>query len=370
VLDYMDIYHTPKYKNKSLMMRILYVLCMILFVTSCNSKPKNAGVKVVKVAVVIQDPIVDGKRVHETFITPGYTFKWNDPWQLTKDYEAALEEISHGVVDYQVTEIIDSKEYFTFFRKTGEKVNESRMIELLREPGWKTLKADEAGFDYKAFIEYYGFDKKRDAGEINEVWVWAPPMAGMWESNMSGKDAFWINSEPTEGVNCKEHLCVMGLNYERDLACALESYAHRFESTMMKVYGWWDYDKKNTKDQLTTWELYAAYAKIYNKFVPGMSHVGNVHYPPNGAHDYDWINKTKVMSFADNWSNYPNVKDKNPREMDCSEWNCSHIGYMKWWFSHLPHFKGINPKDGKLNNWWYYVVNYNEAVKEESKLRK
>ena len=352
------------------MMRILYVLCVVLFLVSCNSQPKNAAVKVVKVAVVIQDPIVDGKRIHETFITPGYTFKWNDPWQLAKDYEAALEEVSHGVVDYQVTEIIDSKDYFTFLRKSGEKLNESRMIELLREPGWKTLKEEETGFDYKAFIEYYGFDKKRDAGEINEVWVWAPPMAGMWESNMSGKDAFWINSEPTEGVNCKEHLCVMGLNYERDLACALESYSHRFESTMMKVYGWWDYDNKNTKEQLTTWELYAAYAKIYNKYEPGMSHVGNVHYPPNGVHDYDWTNKTKVMSFADNWYNYPNVKEENPREMDCSEWNCTHIGYMKWWLSHMPHFKGINPKDGKLNNWWYYVVNYNEAVKEESKLRK
>jgi hypothetical protein len=36
---------------------------------------------------------------------------------------------------------------------------------------------------------------------------------------------------------------------------------------------------------------------------------------------------------------------------------------MKWYFSHLPHFKGINPdpNDLHLNNWWYYVVDYNAA---------
>ena len=353
-------------------MRILFLFCMVLLIGSCNNnqQPKIAPVKVVKVAVVIQDPIVDGKRIHETFITPGYTFKWNDPWELNKDYEAALEEISHGVVDYQITEIIDSKEYFTYLRKSGEKINnEARMVELLQESGWATLKEEGSGFDYKAFIEFYGFDKKRDAGEIHEVWVWAPPMTGMWESNMSGEDAFWINSVPTRGVNCKEHLCVMGLNYERDLACALESYAHRFESTMMKVYGWWDYDKKAEKDSLTTWEVFAAYALKYNKYLPGMSHVGNVHFPPNGEKDYDWKNETKVMSFADNWKNYPNVKEENAREMDCSEWGCNHLGYMKWWYNHLPHFDGINPKDGKLNNWWHYVVEYNEAVKMEQKLK-
>jgi hypothetical protein len=163
---------------------------------------------------------------------------------------------------------------------------------------------------------------------------------------------------------------VMGLNYERDLACALESYAHRFESTMMKVYGWWDYDNKETRNELTTWEVFAAYALKYDKFVPGMSHVGNVHFPPNGEKDYDWRNPNKVMSFADNWKNYPDVKDENPREMDCSEWDCNHLGYMKWWFSHLPHFEGVSPKDGKLNNWWHYVVDYNDALKLEKSLTK
>jgi hypothetical protein len=45
---------------------------------------------------------------------------------------------------------------------------------------------------------------------------------------------------------------------------------------------------------------------------------------------------------------------------------------MMYFLSHLPHFKGLNTVDKNdlhLNNWWHYVVNYNEALREEAKLR-
>ena len=81
--------------------------------------------------------------------------------------------------------------------------------------------------------------------------------------------------------------------------------------------------------------------------------------------DYDWDNQSKVKTFADTWVNYPNIMDENAREIDCTEWGCTHIGYMKWWFTHLPHYQGISSKDKKLNNWWGYVVDYNEAIRLE-----
>jgi len=346
------------------------LICLLLFSLvfsvegSAGSKTDKA--KVVNVIVVIQDPVVNGKRVHEFIKTPGHSFQWNDPWQLTRDYEQALEEVSHGVIDYRVIEIIDSHEYFSVLKESGEKLSEKRVIELLKEPAWKTFNEEGARFDYKAFIGHFGFEKMRDEGKIHEIWVWTSPVTGMWESNMSGNDAFWLNSDPTEGVNCKEQLCVMGLNYERDLACALESYGHRFESIMMEVYGWWGYENKSRKEELTTWEKYTAYATKYDKYNPGMSHIGVIHFPPNGEKDYDWANTKSVFTYAKNWLGYPDVKDEKPVMIDCSEWGCSHLGYLKWWFGHIPHFKGINPADGKLNNWWYYVVSYNDAVKAEN----
>lgn len=348
--------------------KLVLILCLFMIVFSGYGKTnKKAKTLDVNVIVVIQDPIVNGKRIHETFKTPGYSFQWHDPWQLTREYKAALEEVSHGTVKYNIVEIIDTKEYFTFLRKSGEKLNEDRVVELLQEPDWKTLKEEGAGFDYKAFVEHFGFDKMRDEGKIHEVWVWTFPYGGMWESNMMGEGAFWLNSNPTKDVDCQELLCVMGLNYERDLACALESYGHRFESIMMEVYGWWDFDKKELRSQLTPWELYTAYNGRYDKYNKGMSHIGNIHFPPNGEKDYDWGNKKKVHTYADNWAHFPQVKDENPREIDCSEWNCSHIGYMKWWFSHVPHFAGHNTADGRLNNWWHYVVDYNDAKSKEKK---
>lgn len=47
----------------------------------------NAETIVVKVAVVYEDPILQpqNKRFHELFITPGYSFKWNNPIELSRN---------------------------------------------------------------------------------------------------------------------------------------------------------------------------------------------------------------------------------------------------------------------------------------------
>jgi hypothetical protein len=34
---------------------------------------------------------------------------------------------------------------------------------------------------------------------------------------------------------------------------------------------------------------------------------------------------------------------------------------MRWWLSHLPRVDGVGP-DGKLTNWWTYVVAFDSLV--------
>lgn len=357
--------------NFSLLSKIIIIPVLLLSACETSHNDVSNDPWNVKVAVVIQNPMIDGKRAHEVLNTPGRDFVWNNPWELNEVYRQTLEELSAGTVEYEIVEIIDSDKYFTYLRESNERLTEERVIELLQEPNWQTLRDEGSRFDYHAFVEYYGFDEKRDADEVHEVWVWTFPYAGMWESHMMGEGAFWLNSHPAENPTCTEKLVIMGLNYERDLACALESYGHRFESVLMEVYGWWDYDNKNHKDELTTWELYAAYGKVYDKFEPGKAHIGNLHFGPNSQFDYDWRNEEDfVYTYADEWNNYPilNFKDAVPRYVNCSEWDCTHIGYMKWWYSHLPKYEGINPTDNKLNNWWYYVVHYDKAVEYEQEL--
>jgi len=335
----------------------------------------NAETIVVKVAVVYENPILtpQNKRFHELFTTPGYSFKWNDPEELSKNYEKALEEVSGNTVDYQIVKEIDGERFFTYLKNDSQKklLSVDEVSDYLGEDGWETLKTTGTSYDYNAMVQYYCFDKMRDNGEINEVWVWTFPYGGMWESHMMGKDAFWINSQPNENPSCTELLSIMGLNYERDLACALESYGHRFESTMMQVYGWWDYDNKNNIYQLTTWEKYSAYGLKYDKFNKGKAQVGNVHFPPNGIKDYDFGNETYITSYINEWLNYPYVREKESKSINRTEWGNPEgswqLGWIKYYLSHLPHYKGINPNDGKLNNWWHYVVNYNEAVKLQNK---
>ncbi len=334
---------------------------------------ERADVITVKVAVVYENPIIQpqNKRIHELIITPGHTFRWNDPATLSRNYEKALEEVSGYTVDYQVVQEIDATQLFTYLKNDPQKrhLTIEEVAYYLGEENWNTFKTVGTSYDYNAMVKYYGFDKMRDNGEIHEVWVWSFPYGGMWESHMMGEDAFWINSPPNENPSCTELLSIMGLSYERDLACALESYGHRFESTMMKVYGWWDYDNKTSLSQLTTWEKYSAYGIKYDGFENGKSQVGNVHFPPNGLKDYDFANETYILSYANEWLNYPFIRGTEAERVNRTVWGNPEgswqLGWMKYYLSHLPHFKGINPNDGKLNNWWHYVVDYKGAIKKQ-----
>jgi hypothetical protein len=348
----------------------MIILFSLLPVANAQKKKthslKIAKPVIVKVAVVIQDPKIPSlgnKRMHELFKTPGYKFQWHDPWKLAQDYLDTLNAVSGGAIRYEIVKIYDDDLFFTRLENEKEVMTLDSVVRFLSEPGWETFKKHGTKFEYKKFIDHYGFCEMRDKGLINEVWLWTFPYGGTWESTFAGKNAFWLNSDPVEGTSCKDLLTIMGLNYEREMSLAMESYGHRVESIMRKVYGRWDH---KAAGNLNNWELFTS----FNKIMPGKAHIGNIHFPPNGVKDYDWINKTKVSTLADNWFNYPNLSGINARIVDCVEWNCTHLGYMTWWMHHLPRYRGLNAKDGHLNNWWHYVVDYNAAVRREDKLNK
>lgn len=325
-----------------------------------KNSDRNAEPITVNVAIVFEDPKLPGT---DTYMHD--FFKWNNPRELAKAYADTLNSVTHGAVKYNVVEIQDDTTMFT--RLIGDKdlLKYTQVIDYLKEPGWKTLRERNTKYDYKAMLQHYGYDKKVDSHEIDEVWVFSWPYSGMSESQFSGKDAFWLNSVPIENPTNTRLLPIMGLNYERDLNCAMESYGHRIESVIWHLYGRWD-SKITDLNKKNTWELFIT----IDKDCPEKAQVGCIHFPPNGLKDYDFINKTKVLSWADEWYNYPNVDlNAEPKLMNCENWQNSHVGYMCWWFRHIPHFKGIDPKDQYLNNWWHYVVDWDEAKKLETKLR-
>ncbi|MDY3979217.1 MAG: hypothetical protein SOZ00_04270 [Tidjanibacter sp.] len=324
----------------------------------------------IKVAVVYEDPIVEGtggKRIHELY-------NWNNPWSQCAEYKKNFDEISHGVVKYEIVGEYEADHLYTYHNDSVDKpyLTTDELVAICDSKVFPGIN-EGVSYDYVGMINHFGFGAMRDRGELHEVWVYTHPASGMYESRLVGKNAFWCNSPGiTTDLPCQDLMTVMFCNYERTVDLALHSYAHRVESIMNEVYGGWRYEYKNKKQALTTWEKFSAYKLTYERFDSGYAHIGLCHFPPNGVKDYDYNNSSLIYTYADEWFNYPNiVEDKSKaRRVSSAEWEFGQYGYMKWYFGHLPHFKGLNPdsKDLHLNNWWYYIVDYNAAVRYERTL--
>lgn len=318
----------------------------------------NAEPLIIHVALVVQDQIIDftnNRKIHEVR-------GWADPYTLVAQIIQEFDEVSGGVIRFKVIETHEDQTIFTrlsneFMTLDTLQYFYSSNSHLYGRNTVGTLQnlAEIQGlvkFDYNALIDYYNFDQKRNAGVIHEVWVYGPPFGGMYESQLVGPNAFWYNSPPLDHPGLEKLISIMGWNYERGVAEAIHSFGHRTESAMVQAYGGkWDVHSENP----TSWDIFTR----IEKDLPGLSHIGNIHFPPNGASDYDYSNTRYVITYADNWKRYPILLDQT-RRINCQEWGCTGLGYLRWWYSHLPRFTGIT--DGVLNNWWHYVVDYEGAV--------
>lgn len=315
-------------------------------------KPPKAKTKVVKVALVIQDPLIpqfNYRRIHQKWA-------WYDPLNMVNLIKNEFLIASDSVIQFDVVETYNDQNIFTKLDTSYMTLDQIAYYFQNNLTLYGELKniAEVQGrikYDYNGMVDYYDFDTKRNKRVIDEVWVYAFPFGGMYESQLMGPGAFWWNSPPLAHSGLEKTLSVMGWNYERGLPEAMESMGHRFESAIRQAFGRWDYNSP----KLNNWELYTSFDKVR----PSQAHIGNIHYPPNGRSDYDWVNNAYVLTYADNWFRFPYLLDQK-RSVNCTEWMCGHIGYMRWWFKHLPHAAGVT--DSILNNWWHYAIDYYEAV--------
>jgi len=282
---------------------------------------------------------------------------WNDPLPLAEGYMRDLHEASGGYIQFEIVEWLVVRRFekkVDGFRYTPETYLAALKHGTLQADAWH--KPD--GLDYPHLIAEFDLCRRVDAGEIDEVWLMGLPYAGYWEAAMAGPGAFFINGGTYEDVPGKRRFAIMGFNVERNVAEMLENQCHRTEAALSRIYGGWQVDKLDT-----TWARFAA-----NEKQSGTAAVGTCHYPPNGEKDYDWANPRFVESTADDWLHYPNLTGRK-RTFNCEEWAGPyktakgepywHRNYLCWWFKHLPKAPGVNSDDGRLNNWWEYVYNFN-----------
>jgi hypothetical protein len=266
---------------------------------------------------------------------------WNDIDRLCQEYIADLRECSRGFLDYQIVQRIEADAWPV--KKDGFCYDEGSFLRCWRTgSGWHPR--DEV--DYEAILAEYDLLARVNAGQIDEVWLFAFPYAGFYESIMVGPGAFWCNAPEIPRSDVRRRLVIMGFNYERGVGEMLESFGHRTESILR--YTW-----RGVPGADNLWEQFI----LYDKIAPGRANCGWMHYAPNSVRDYDWGNRTRVPSNCDDWLSFPNLQGI-VRQVDCSEWGNGDIrAHHKWWFHHLP--QAPDQTRGIANNWWWYTADPN-----------
>jgi hypothetical protein len=319
----------------------------------------------VKVLVVDFDPVLETRNNVRLHTYGG----WNDPKDLSTGYLQDLLDASGGKIKFQIVDRTDanaitpavgggySKDTYLTTLDAAKAWAAQESKGWWSYPGWINY-----SFDYNKFVDTYNIPARVEAGEIDEVWVFSHPYAGMYESEMIGRTAFYCNSGPIIR-NDSRNFIVMGFNYERGVSEMLEDLGHRTESIMMATYGRWATNPYGSRtpmaySALNLWEKFTLSAATVPEFPGSVAQCGTMHFTPNSTdlatQSYLWDLSTSGLSNSDTWLTFPALTGAT-RNITCAEWGCEGRAYKKWWFTHLPKADGINA-DGRQNNWWKYVT--------------
>ncbi len=128
-----------------------------------------------------------------------------------------------------------------------------------------------------------------------------------------------------------------------------------------------------TTPQRDLWDRFT----VVDGNLPGSAGIGAAHWAPNAENfdtdQYRWDLTNFANSMGDDWYfNYPNLAGSSTRRLvNVEEWRpMAQDGepgraFKKWWYHHMPrvpsHYVDANnaANNGKLNNWWEYLVNFN-----------
>lgn len=301
-----------------------------------DSLTEPAQITQSKVLLIVYDPVMD--KTNGT--TLSQLQKWYRASDLITGFMADMLEVTGGLVRYQIVERVDLDEFPA--KTDGFRYTPQTYLDVLQR---KTSPHMPQEADYNSILTKFNVLQRIARNEIDEVWIFAFPHAGFYESTMGGPDAFWCNSQPLKNTaTSKRRFVVMGFSFERYIGEMEEAYGHRAESIMEKTFA-------KLTGAANLWKRFIQ----YEKSTPGKAACGNVHFAPNSQQDYDWGNAAPVKSECYDWQlNFPNFKG-DVRIVNATEWGNGEIrAHHKWWFSHFPKVAGR--KNGIHNNWWQYIA--------------
>lgn len=336
---------------------LLFFLFAALAMARADEKGRQATADtnrcVVRVIVVNYDPTL---RQHGNVPLSRF-MKWNDPHRMTTNLIRHLREASGGFADYRLVDFIDVDAFPQ--KRDGFRYDEQSYLAM-----WKDRKKAHQpdSVSYAAIFRELNLIQRVQKEDIRDIWVWCAPYFGTDEYAMKiprdqvfyPTDNVWFY-RPYDIPDCGRTVWVMGFNYEVGEDNALHSFGHRCEGILSLTVGRgiWHGEAGATN----AWSRFTRQAQEF----PDDAHVGNVHGGPNARRGYDYGQTNAVLSAADDWFNYPHLAGEK-KLVNCDTWGKPHhLNFMKWWLNHLPRNAGTTA--GCYNNWWRYIVDYDEAVK-------
>jgi len=311
--------------------------------TSTPSQPamlEPAAIVSPRVLVFVYDPVMDpvtGKKLSQVK-------NWGRPEDRSAQFIADILEASGGLARYQIIKRLEVNEFPV--KADGFRYTPKSYLDVMNRV---TAPHSPDTVNYQDFLNRFKILQLVAANQIDEVWIFGFPFAGFYESVMGGAGAFFCNSNPLPlTAQCARRFVIMGFSMERGVGEMLESFGHRVEFTMDKVYS-------GLAAENNLWKKFARYDKAF----PGLAEVGSIHFAPNSDKDYDWSNPRLVTSRCADWANFPNFKSAT-KQVNCAEWGGGEIrAHHQWWLKHLPKVGGKT--NGVANNWWQYVLDPNRV---------
>ncbi len=309
---------------------------------AAKSAPSEEPLQVLtpRVLQIVFDPIVDPAKG----IKLSQRLSWNRADDLAAGYIADVEECSNGLVKYQIADRVDVNAFPP--KLDGFTYDIASYLGVL---DGSTPLHDPDQADYQRMAADFDWLKRVAKDKVDEVWLFAFPYAGLYESRMAGKGAFWCNAPALENTDdYSRRIVIMGFTVERGVGEMLEDLGHRAESILEQVFA-------RTRGEANLWKRFSRHDLI----APGKAEVGLMHLAPNSERDYDWGNPRMVPSRCDDWYSFPNFRNV-VRQVNCQEWGNGDIRlHHKWWFKHLPRMAGRT--QGVAHNWWQYVIDPNNV---------
>ena len=352
--EWLQSWHERLFGRQPRLIPALIILSHACGVGAAESPPANSlRTQTVNVLVINFDPTLKTRhhlKLHEYM-------KWSDPWRLTDQMVEDARICSGGWVNYRVEQKIEFDGFPTF--RDGFTYTEEAFLNMWEK---NRDKANKGMTSFKWLFEKFDLAEKIRAYDLREIWLWGAPYMQWDELHWKTPgdkvpyqtDNPWFY-RPYDIPDIGRTIWIMGWNYERGEGEMLESYCHRIESVLSLTVGrgFWDPRRGGTN----VWNLFTRIDKDF----PGESEVGSVHCAPNSTGDYDWSNTNKVWTYADDWLTYPRLpRQKKLANSQSGGWE-GIVGHHRWWMQHLARNPGVT--DGFYNNWWEYIVNYDEAVR-------